>query len=812
MLLTPTASAAMVAGHDITMDAHDDINILSSQLQAGHDVILNSDNNINLLALDADNSYAESHKMTSIGVTVAIQEGFTGLIDSVKGLGDKGSGSYAGIQTAADAFKGASQFASMYKASKGFTDPSQLLPSISLSLGISSSSSKYETSGSNFTQTQITAGHDFISHSGKDTTVKGANILAQNVNMDVDGDLNVESVQNTQETSKSEHSGGMSVGISYGVNGLSPTFGANAYSGSGDGHRKWTDNVTSIISTNSVDIDVTGKTTLTGAMIAQATPQEDGTYTDGGNLTLNTGSLEVSDLTDEDIWHYDGAGIAVGFGGPPGQPVFGSGSNLSSSYTPSLKIEDDTKIGVTHATIGAGIITIAGQAATDDQLNGVNRDVNKVQEILVDEHDHLDIEIPLSGLKSISEMISDIASKIGAASSQGVTLGALASLDQKLAQQGVSAEERNALLSTPEGQHLANVEYGMEVLKAIYGNDIPIEFIQAINAGILPVQTEAGLRWFPADQIANHDPNLLGGVGPTIKVSSSSLPALTSEQIISEYYATPQASDGLLAAGQLATSVLNDINYLQEHCNCLGAINAAVVIGIPTVMGAIAGGPIGAAIGLLEGGSSLTIQTIIMDSPVGKSVNDVITSAIKSSAEYYVSQGLSPEDAYSLGTISVLSTVMAAPAALGITTKAVLEVAGTNLVKTSVISEIEGTVGKGVNGLAKDVLVNADNAVIDKNKITGYALNPEHPVGGNKATVFESALGYNQSNADNLILQVKEGVKNYPATLGNADEFGQRFTVDMPITGPNGKTATVRTGWIYDTGSNIPRLTTIFVK
>ncbi|MBL0317953.1 MAG: hemagglutinin repeat-containing protein [Alphaproteobacteria bacterium] len=396
----------MVAGHDITMDASDDINILSSVVNAGHDVILNSDNNINLLALDADNSYAESHKMTSIGVTVAIQEGFTGLIDSVKGLGDKGSGSYAGIQTAADAFKGASQFASMYKASSGFTEPGQLLPSISLSLGISSSSSKYETSGSNFTQTNITAGHDFISHSGKDTTVKGANILAQNVNMDVDGDLNVESVQNTQETSKSEHSGGMSVGISYGVNGMSGTFGANAYSGSGDGHRKWTDNVTSIIGTKSVDIDVTGKTTITGAIIAQATPQEDGTYIDGGNLTLNTGSLEVSDLTDEDIWHYEGAGMAVGFGGPPGQPVFGSGSNLSSSYTPSLKIEDDTKIGVTHATIGAGTITIAGQAATDGQLNGVNRDVNKVQEILVDEHDHLDIEIPLSGFKD--EAISKV--------------------------------------------------------------------------------------------------------------------------------------------------------------------------------------------------------------------------------------------------------------------------------------------------------------------------------------------------------------------------------------------------------------------
>ncbi|KES12494.1 Hepatocyte nuclear factor 1 (HNF-1), partial [Snodgrassella alvi SCGC AB-598-P14] len=34
-------------------------------------------------------------------------------------------------------------------------------------------------------------------------------------------------------------------------------------------------------------------------------------------------------------------------------------------------------------------------------------------------------------------------------------------------------------------------------------------------------------------------------------------------------------------------------------------------------------------------------------------------------------------------------------------------------------------------------LANADKAVIDPNKVTSYALNTEHPVGGNKAKVFE---------------------------------------------------------------------------
>ena len=53
-------------------------------------------------------------------------------------------------------------------------------------------------------------------------------------------------------------------------------------------------------------------------------------------------------------------------------------------------------------------------------------------------------------------------------------------------------------------------------------------------------------------------------------------------------------------------------------------------------------------------------------------------------------------------------------------------------------------------------LPNADKAIIDPRKITGYALNTEHPVGGNKAKVFQSALGFNQSNVDKLIKKINK--------------------------------------------------------
>ena len=107
---------------------------------------------------------------------------------------------------------------------------------------------------------------------------------------------------------------------------------------------------------------------------------------------------------------------------------------------------------------------------------------------------------------------------------------------------------------------------------------------------------------------------------------------------------------------------------------------------------------------------------------------------------------------------------------------------------------------------------NVDNATINPKKITESALNPEHPVGGNKAKVFESALGYNQSNADDLMRQIYDKLPSNEAVLGKLDQYGQRYTVDISITGPNGKTVNVRTGWIIKSDSNVPELTTIFVK
>lgn len=109
-------------------------------------------------------------------------------------------------------------------------------------------------------------------------------------------------------------------------------------------------------------------------------------------------------------------------------------------------------------------------------------------------------------------------------------------------------------------------------------------------------------------------------------------------------------------------------------------------------------------------------------------------------------------------------------------------------------------------------LLNAEHAVVDYRKLSSYSLDVTHPVGGNKAKVFQSALGYNPTNSNVLASRVQEGILTAPAKILEANQHGQRMAVDMPILGVNGETVIVRSGWIYEPDAVVPRMTTIFVK
>jgi hypothetical protein len=101
-----------------------------------------------------------------------------------------------------------------------------------------------------------------------------------------------------------------------------------------------------------------------------------------------------------------------------------------------------------------------------------------------------------------------------------------------------------------------------------------------------------------------------------------------------------------------------------------------------------------------------------------------------------------------------------------------------------------------------------DNVEIDKRKISEYAMNADHPTGQHKFQVINSATGLTAEDADLIETQIRDGVKNGSPVAGKSDQYGRRWSVDVPVTGPSG-TMTVRTAWIVEPGSDQPRLATI---
>jgi hypothetical protein len=109
------------------------------------------------------------------------------------------------------------------------------------------------------------------------------------------------------------------------------------------------------------------------------------------------------------------------------------------------------------------------------------------------------------------------------------------------------------------------------------------------------------------------------------------------------------------------------------------------------------------------------------------------------------------------------------------------------------------------------ILRNAGIAVIDPNKLTRYCLDPNSRKGQHKAQVFKAALGFDLSNYLSLMNAIRGGIMIYEARMVGRTAHGELWQVDMPVAGPTG-TASIRTGWIYEEGSDVPRLTTAFVR
>jgi len=102
----------------------------------------------------------------------------------------------------------------------------------------------------------------------------------------------------------------------------------------------------------------------------------------------------------------------------------------------------------------------------------------------------------------------------------------------------------------------------------------------------------------------------------------------------------------------------------------------------------------------------------------------------------------------------------------------------------------------------------AEHAVATEEKVRDYLLNPNHPVGGPKATWFAS-LGYSIDNWQDLVYDLLRLARTVDDFVAKPSPFGVKYEVLGEIGRPGHRSADVLTVWIVEENT-APRLITAY--
>jgi hypothetical protein len=106
-------------------------------------------------------------------------------------------------------------------------------------------------------------------------------------------------------------------------------------------------------------------------------------------------------------------------------------------------------------------------------------------------------------------------------------------------------------------------------------------------------------------------------------------------------------------------------------------------------------------------------------------------------------------------------------------------------------------------------LPNADDLIIEEEKIAGYLLNPKHRYGAAKAAFFMT-LGFRLQEWNILADALREHGRSHEIKSSRETGFGPRYLVEGDLQTPPGETAFIRSIWQFDAGSVAPRLITAY--
>lgn len=104
---------------------------------------------------------------------------------------------------------------------------------------------------------------------------------------------------------------------------------------------------------------------------------------------------------------------------------------------------------------------------------------------------------------------------------------------------------------------------------------------------------------------------------------------------------------------------------------------------------------------------------------------------------------------------------------------------------------------------------NADRAVIDAGKLIDYLLNPEHQRGGSKAALLIS-FGYSGAAWQRLEEALRRDHLSQDVYRMRQSAYGTRYEIRAQMSTPTGRPLMLRSIWQIDTGTDVPRLITVY--
>lgn len=106
-------------------------------------------------------------------------------------------------------------------------------------------------------------------------------------------------------------------------------------------------------------------------------------------------------------------------------------------------------------------------------------------------------------------------------------------------------------------------------------------------------------------------------------------------------------------------------------------------------------------------------------------------------------------------------------------------------------------------------LPNAERAIVPREKLVGYLLSKDHPIGRYKAQVL-AGCGYNIATVDTFASGLMEIAREGELTNSIETQFGWKYTVDgmLPCSGKD--PLRLRTVWIVEKAADARRLVTAY--